>query len=86
MRMLSDARAELLDHARLANARLAHHQHHLSAALAGALPSAEQQAHFIVPSDEWRQWPYRRAMCSASYRAGLNHSIELDGMFDSLEL
>ena len=57
VRRFGEPGAELLDQARLAEARLADDHDELALALARALPAPEQHRHLVVAADERRQRP-----------------------------
>jgi hypothetical protein len=44
-----------LDEARFADARFATEQHHLPDAVRDLRPALQEQRHFRLPADEWRQ-------------------------------
>jgi hypothetical protein len=73
---------KLVQEPRLAQARFAHDQHELTFACPSALPSACEQAQFLLAPDEERQRP-RAAPSTAAARA--NDSEELDRLGNAFE-
>ena len=74
---------KLLEQPRLAHARFADDQDELAFACPGALPSACEQAQFLLAPDERRERPSAAAPSSA---AGANDAEELDRLRHALEL
>ena len=73
VRCLGHAFCEDLNQPRLADAGLAHQEHDLAASLAGLLPAVEEQAHFLLAANQWRQ--ALDVATSSRLRAALSSTI-----------
>ena len=86
VRFISELRAELLDQARLADARLPHHQHQLALTLARPLPAAKEQVEVIFAPHEGRQAAPRGPVRAPAHHGGLDDPIELERMLNPFKL
>ena len=81
MAVLPEVPAKLFDQARLSNPRLAQDEEDLTLALAGPCPTAERQPHLFLTTHERREGTMR----SVAHRCWLDHSIEVNWIFEAFE-
>ena len=84
MTLAGQAITQLVDEARLPDARLPEHEYVLSLALDHARPALEQRAQLRFPTHEGRE-PPRRDLESAAHPAGLHDAMARDRIGDALQ-
>src|ERR1700723_1510691 len=83
---IGDLRAEALNEARLADARLADNEGHLTGTGAYAIPAIVEQTQFVLASDKGSETGGSGCSKPTAYATPLDNAIELDGAFEIFEL